>query len=150
MVEKKKTNDVLSIEKIITAPIEEEKFSLVDVDIRYTASDVFVTVYIYGEDLDIHNLEKINKKLYPLLEELSFLKDKLNLEVSSPGIFRKIKYFNEFFIFKNKDVRISLEKGITIEGKMKNYENNILEIIDKNSSTINIKVEEIKKCYLNG
>ncbi len=150
MVEKKKADNVLLIEKAIFHSIVDEGLSLIDIDIRYSGNDTFVTIYVYAEKLDLVNLGKLNKKLYPLLEELSFLKDRLNLEVSSPGIFRKIKYASEFLTFKDRNIRISLEKGLTLEGKIENYENNTLSIVDKDGNIIDIKNEDIKNCHLNG
>ena len=62
------------------------------------------------EGVSVDDCAQINRMLLPRLENM-FDSQNLTLEVSSPGLERKLASFEEFIVFKGKDVRVLVEEG---------------------------------------
>jgi ribosome maturation factor RimP len=150
MLEKDKSPKILEIEETIRPVIEQDGFILVEVQIL-EGKDFQISVFIYKEkDATIENLGKINRRIYPILETIPFLKNGFSLEVSSPGIFRKIKYSFEFNVFKGRELKLVMENGDIITGIIDCLENDELRIKNKDSKITSYKLNEINKASLNG
>ncbi len=72
----------------------------------------FLRIFIYSEEREVNldDCERVSRSLSGFLEEL--IPFKYNLEVSSPGLERKIKSTKEYLIFKNRDISIKLKESI--------------------------------------
>ncbi len=77
----------------------------------------FLRIYIYSpqREVNLEDCEKVSRSLSDFLEEL--IPFKYNLEVSSPGIERKIKSDKEYLIFKGKDINLKLKNPIDESGE---------------------------------
>jgi len=116
----------------------------------FKKDDVHVTVYLYNDTgMGIDELGKVNRKIKEILEASESFKDGCYLEISSPGIFRKINYIEEFDIFLDKDLKIVKNDDVIVIGKNKGIVNKDL-IIDENGNKLVIPLENIKKASLNG
>ncbi len=58
--------------------------------------------------ITLDDLERAQKVLKPRLE-LEYPKDTLSLEISSPGVYRKIKSNHEYSIFQGRSVKLLVE-----------------------------------------
>jgi ribosome maturation factor RimP len=147
---KEKTVDSLSFEirEKVESQLDSNTFALVDVEYKNKA----VTIYIYKKNgkIDLEELATLNRNIHPILENISRLKDGFSLEISSPGIYRKIKSRNEFNIFIDRNVKILTDEDKIVNGKIIGLldEENLKILIDKEIFTITIN--NIKKAALNG
>ncbi|MBQ2295134.1 MAG: hypothetical protein II258_07085 [Spirochaetales bacterium] len=153
MQDKIKTKEFLIIEQGIEGLLLKEGFHLVDIEIR-KGKEKSVSLFVFNQDsekMGIESIAKLNDVVSPVLENLDFLGENFLLEVSSPGIFRKIKFVKEFDLFKGKKMHISCSSNSYIgicngieDGKVS------LEIKNKDNTTKTetILIEDIKKATL--
>lgn len=149
MVNKKKSAEYLSIESKIQPILESKNFILIDIELR-KEEDLVVTVFVHNTtDTGVDSISKLNEPIYTALEELSFLKNGFMLEVSSPGIFRKIKNTEEFNIFNGRSIKVMDNSGDVFTGVISSFINNKL-CIKTEKDDIFLDIESIKKAALNG
>lgn len=77
----------------------------------------FLRIFIYSteREVNLEDCENVSRSLSDFLEEL--IPFKYYLEVSSPGVERKIKAAKEYLIFKGKDINIKLKEPIDESGE---------------------------------
>ncbi len=91
----------------------------------------FLRIFIYCPDHPVSHLdcENITRGLGDFLDEL--IPFKYYLEVSSPGLNRKLKSTREYVIFRGKDVVLKVKNPLeglnskTFRAKLVNYEENV-------------------------
>jgi len=132
MKEKIKSNEFLVIENAIKSIL-----------------DALIVLYVFNEKKDIDSMAKLNDKIYETLEKINFLKDGFSLEISSPGINRKIKFISEFEIFKELELKIMLNNDDMIVGKSEGIKDSKL-VITNDNETLLLDIDNIKKAALNG
>ncbi len=149
MKEKVKSDIVLLIENAIKNILEINNFLLVDIDYKGGNKKV-ITIYVYNSKKpDIDELGNISKLLFPIINNISYFKDNFLLEVSSPGLFREIKYKKELDIFKNRNLKILTNLDEVYTGISLGIINDVF-ILKNGNSEFKFKIEEIKKAELNG
>ncbi|HBD94865.1 MAG: hypothetical protein A2015_09205 [Spirochaetes bacterium GWF1_31_7] len=148
MKEKIKSNEFLVIENAIKSILIENNFVLIDMDITL-GKDALIVLYVFNEKKDIDSMAKLNDKIYETLEKINFLKDGFSLEISSPGINRKIKFISEFEIFKELELKIMLNNDDMIVGKSEGIKDSKL-VITNDNETLLLDIDNIKKAALNG
>jgi ribosome maturation factor RimP len=74
-------------------------------------------------------------------------KDRISLEVSSPSLIRKLKYFDEFSIFVGRNIKI-LKDSQWIYGKIKEATEDNVTIIEEKLGELVLDFEDIKKAQL--
>jgi|GEM_PF-4255445 len=148
MKDKNKSDIVISIEKKVLKMLDENT-ELIDIDIS-GGKEKKVTLYLYNKnETNLDKLEKISKLIYPELEKDKYFSNGFTLEISSPGIFRKIKYIEEFNIFKGREIKIILNNGTILQGICEGIVNNTLSVKIENK-IMKININDIKKSQLNG
>lgn len=72
----------------------------------------YLRIFIYSpeREVNLEDCENVSRSLADFLEEL--IPFKYNLEVSSPGMERKLKSDKEFLIFKGRDINLKLRESI--------------------------------------
>ena len=77
----------------------------------------FLRIFIYSmeREVNLEDCERVSRSLSDFLEEL--IPFKYNLEVSSPGLERKLKSTKEYLIFKGRDINIKLKESIDESGE---------------------------------
>jgi len=102
------------VDEIVQAAVREAVAPIVAgmglalVELRYNRShrQNHVSVVVYRpEGVGVEDCAALSRTLYPRLELVEGLED-LRLEVSSPGLDRAIKQFEEFSIFRGRGVRV--------------------------------------------
>ena len=88
-------------EKLLEPVMEENNFELVDVEYVKEAGNWYLRAYIDKEGgITINDCELVNRTLSDIMDKEDFIPDAYILEVSSPGLGRKLK--------KDKDFRRSI------------------------------------------
>ena len=77
----------------------------------------FLRIFIYSTEREVNldDCEKVSRSLNDFLDEL--IPFKYYLEVSSPGMERKIKSDKEYLIFKGKDINLKLKEPVDESGE---------------------------------
>ena len=77
----------------------------------------FLRIFIYSteREVNLEDCEKVSRSLNDFLDEL--IPFKYYLEVSSPGVERKIKSDKEYLIFKGKDINLKLKEPVDESGE---------------------------------
>ena len=95
------------------------RFNLVPIEIEFVKENHrwFLRIYLYSYDHDItlDDCEKVSRSLSDFLEEL--IPFKYYLEVSTPGIERKLKSDKEYLIFRGKDINLKLREAVDESGE---------------------------------
>ena len=105
------TKDMLSAD--IDAVVTGMGYSLVECSSRTRRDSLFVSVVIHQpEGVSLDDCTEVYRTIYPRLEVTADNRD-VHLEVSSPGVYRKLKSSHEFGIFEGATVRVLLEEGGT-------------------------------------
>ena len=95
------------------------RFGLVPVEVELVKENHkwFLRIFIYSmeREVGIDDCERVSRSLSDFLEEL--IPFKYYLEVSSPGIERKLKSDKEYLIFKGKDINIKLKEPVDESGE---------------------------------
>lgn len=103
------------------------------------------------ESLNIDQASALNESISEELDKLDLIEDEYMLEVSSPGIEKELKNDEDFINNINSYVHIDFinhfnitakTKVLDLEGYLKNYSNNVLEIEYNNRG-------QIKKLQIN-
>ena len=95
------------------------RFGLIPVEIELVKENHrwFLRIFIFSteREVGIDDCEKVSRSLSDFLEDL--IPFKYYLEVSSPGMERKIKSDKEYLIFKGKDINIKLKEPVDDSGE---------------------------------
>ncbi len=95
-------------EKLLEPAMEENNFELVDVEYVKEAGNWYLRAYIDKEGgITINDCELVNRTLSDIMDKEDFIPDAYILEVSSPGLGRKLK--------KDKDFRRSIGNDVDIK-----------------------------------
>lgn len=90
------------------------RFNVVPVEIDFSKENHrwFLRIFIYSKDrqITLDDCENMSRSLGDFLDEL--IPFKFNLEISSPGMERKLKSDREYLIFVGRDILIKLKNGI--------------------------------------
>jgi len=147
MTEKNKTKISIEIENVIKALINENGFDIVDIDVIGGKN---ITLLLYANNsFGTDELGKLSKSVYPILESLPSLKNGFTLELSSPGIYRNIKYIKEFNIFKGRIIKVITNALEELTGISCGYVENSLEL-EIDGKVKKILLNDIKTAKLNG
>lgn len=95
-------------EKLLEPVMEENNFELVDVEYVKEAGNWYLRAYIDKEGgITINDCELVNRTLSDIMDKEDFIPDAYILEVSSPGLGRKLK--------KDKDFKRSIGNDVDIK-----------------------------------
>lgn len=144
------------IETLISETIEKLGYELYDVIYEKEAKDFYLRIFIDTPNgISLDDCEKVNDAINPILDEANYIKDQYFLEVSSPGVERRLRKNKHFEASIGKEVDINLYSPITLkqdeinEKKKKIIQlkiiSGILKSFDENNITLEIESnEEIK------
>ncbi len=131
----------MKLNEIIKNIVEDNGCELYDIEISEEGGNKFFRVYITkpgGVNLD--DCEAINNLLSPIFDIEEPFKDKYFLEVSSPGIERKLTKKEHFQKSIGERVKLTTDEGEKIKGVLKSFDGENIEIGDKK-----VPFEKIKK-----
>lgn len=113
------------------------RFNLIPIEIEFVKENHrwFLRLYLHSYDhgVTLDDCENVARSLSDFLDEL--IPCKYYLEVSSPGLERKLKSDKEFLIFRGKNIILKLKSGVD-ENEEKVFKAQILDF----SETEGLKV----------
>lgn len=140
------------IEELIQKKVAKLGYELYDIEYVKEGKEYYLRIYIDKPDgIDLEDCEKVSNGINEMIDTADLIDKQYFLEVSSPGIERKLtrdKHLKDN-IGKNVEVKLfkSLQNTKRLEGVLKKYdtnnlkieiENNEIEIDRKNISTIRL------------
>ena len=142
------------VELLVKDPIEKLGYSLYDVEYVKEGPEYYLRIYIDKESgIDLNDCEKVSNEINEILDKADYIKEQYYLEVSSPGIERKLRKDKHLEQNISKNVEIKLFKkdnnGIKeYTGKLKavNLEEIIIET-DKEIAIERKNIAQIKTIY---
>ena len=142
------------VEQLVKDPIEKLGYSLYDVEYVKEGPEYYLRIYIDKESgIDLNDCEKVSNEINEILDKADYIKEQYYLEVSSPGIERKLR--------KDKHIEQNISKNVEIKlfkkdnngkkeytGKLKafNQEEIIIET-DKEIAIERKNIAQIKTIY---
>ena len=127
-----------------------ESRGLVLLEMEYFPSKInsLIRLYLFRKEKQVSLLdcEQVSREVELILDEENFMPGSYTLEVSSPGLFRKIKHQQEYALFLNQRIRVLYrdEMNNTLEATGVIYrtgENSLtLDLGEKGLLTIDFRV----------
>ena len=142
---------LLEIEKTIASYLDEMNLELADLEYVPEGGYNYLRIYIERVDgvTSIEDCVSFSEKIDPLIED--FIKDKFFLEVSTPGIERRLRKEKDFLRFKGKKIRLALKSKVNdkkvLTGDLVDFISNEI-VVDVDGTLINIPLEKVKKANL--
>ena len=145
-------NLIEKIKEIIQPGVENLGYELIDVESHQGKKSLKIIVYIdHLNGIKIDDCVLITNTISPIIDDNSNLKDKYSLEVSSPGLNRKLILNEHYDKFIGNIIKVKLKTKID---NRKIYKGTLLGRIDdsisivENNNKINIKMDTIEICRL--
>ena len=146
-------NDLIGkIQGMIQSSIESMDYELIDVECHHGIKSLKLIVYIdHVSGITIDDCIKITNAIAPVIDVDSDLKDQYTLEVSSPGLNRKLILKQHYDKFIGKVIKVKLKNKID---NRKIYKGKLIERIDnsinmlEDNQKINIQMDSIEICRL--
>ena len=142
---------LLEIEKTIASYLDEMNLELADLEYVPEGGYNYLRIYIERVDgvTSIEDCVSFSEKIDPLIED--FIKDKFFLEVSTPGIERRLRKEKDFLRFKGKKIRLALKSKVNdkkvLTGDLVDFISNEV-VVDVEGTLINIPLEKVKEANL--
>ena len=142
------------VEKLLIPIIEKIGYELYDVEYAKEGKNNFLRIFIDNpKGIDLNDCEKVNDAITDILDEENYIKDQYFLEVSSPGVERRLRKDKHLEQNISKNVEIKLFKKDNngkkeYTGKLKAF--NQEEIIIETDKEITIErknIAQIKTIY---
>ena len=129
----KKADIEKKTEELVMPIIEQFGYELWDVEYVKEGSDYYLRIYADKEGgFTVDDCEAVSRAIDPLLDEEDFISDAYILEVSSPGLTRKLVKDRDFDRSIGRLIRINLYKAVDGEksyvGNLKEYDNENLTV----------------------
>ena len=142
---------VEKVKELLIPILEEKELKLVDIEYIKEGKPV-LRIYIYNpEGTTIENCEFVSRRIGAILDVEDLIPYSYTLEVSSPGLDRKLKNKEEYEIFKGRDIKIFTSEPVNektfFRGKLLGLEDNDVKIEEDNKET-KIPLEKINKAQL--
>ena len=140
------------IRKTIQLDVESIGYELLDLELSYGSRSTKITIYIDHENgIDIENCVAVSKLISLTLDRDIFPVEAYSLEVSSPGLNRKLILKEHYDKYIGKIIKLKLKNKMN---NRKNYKGELIERIDntitiaQDNHKINIKLDAIDICRL--
>ena len=140
------------IREMIQPGVEHLGYELIDVECHQGKKSLKITVYIdHLNGIKFEDCVLITNTISSIIDNDTNLKDKYSLEVSSPGLDRKLilkEHFDKFigYVIKVK-LKTKIDNRKIYKGKLLGRNDDIINIVDNNQK-INIKMDTIEICRL--
>src|SRR4029453_8921103 len=143
------------LEPLIRSTFDEGRcgeYYLVDLEISPAKH---ITVYVDGDEgVSLDSCTQISRILESILDKEPTLGGIYELEVSSPGVLRPLKFARQYLKHVGRNLRIEMKNGDIIEGQLTNTGSETIAVdlkpIDKKSKpeSKEIPFEDIKEAYV--
>jgi ribosome maturation factor RimP len=134
--------------------VREEGLKLVEVEWLGTARNRVLRLFIdrLPDGVNLDDCERVSKRLSLLLDIEDLVPERYHLEVSSPGLDRRLLSAEDFQRFQGRlakiRTRIPLGNGRSFQGRLVNFENGIITLALSRTHHIEIPFDQVEKANL--
>ncbi len=141
------------IASIAKAVVGEGPYEIVHVEIAGTKRDMVVRVFIDKDGgVTLDDCSNVSRALEEILDREDLIPVRYVLEVSSPGIERKLYSVADFVRFKGELAKIKTKGEIkgqkNFVGPIEAVEGSLITIVDRNSGPVSVEFDQIDKANL--
>ncbi len=139
-------------EENISTYVKELDLELADVEYVSEGGYNYLRVYVEKKDGDtsLDDCVALSRKIDTLADEI--IKEKFFLEVSTPGLDRKLKKEKDFIRFVGEKVKIytrsQVEGRKAFEGLIEKYEDGVIFLLEETGKTVKIPLSKLRKSNL--
>ena len=141
------------LEEIMEEHLRELGLELADVEYVPEGGYNYLRIYVEKPDgnTSLDDCVELSTRIDGIADEL--IKEKFYLEVSTPGLERKLKKPADFIRFSGKKVKIYTKSQVegkkTFEGRLEKFENETIFLLDNNTEKVyEIPLSKLKKSNL--
>ena len=121
---------------LFTVPIKSEGYELLDVEYNKHGSNQTVQLIIDSiNGIGIDDCVAVNRIAQEVLDNENPISDSYTIEVSSPGLFRKLKTAEHYKTFTGERIRVRLQQ------KIQGVKNAVGKLEDSSEHEIRLKLE---------
>lgn len=144
---------MVAVEKLAAETLEHSGYELVDVEWKTSDGRPLIVIYIDSEaGVSLEDCQKVSKLLGAALDREDPLPSQYYLEISSPGIERRLKKADDFKRFLGRDIKIKTLQKIdgsrNFRGVLKKFDDNIITILLENGEAKEINMIDIARANL--
>ncbi len=115
-----------SVKTLAQKSADELGYELYDVEYKKEGSEWYLRIFIdKPEGMGVDDCEKFSRHISPVLDEEDPVSENYILEISSPGMFRKLKTPQHFERYMGENVEVKLYKSLNgrkkFEGTLTGY-----------------------------
>jgi len=141
------------IANMLTPVVEAQGVTLYDLEFIKEGSDRILRLYIDKEPgIDIEDCEKVSRACEVVLDEEDPIEQSYYLEVSSPGVERKLSKPAHYERYTGHKIALRLYGPLdgqrNFKGQLTRYENDTLILTEENGTIRNIPLSQIGNCKL--
>lgn len=139
-------------EENISTYVKELDLELADVEYVSEGGYNYLRVYVEKKDGDtsLDDCVALSRRIDTLADEI--IKEKFFLEVSTPGLDRKLKKEKDFIRFVGEKVKIytrsQVEGRKAFEGLIEKYEDGVIFLLEETGKTVKIPLSKLRKSNL--
>ncbi|MCL2527446.1 MAG: ribosome maturation factor RimP [Defluviitaleaceae bacterium] len=144
---------IASITNLLTPVVEAQGVSLYDLEFIKEGSDRILRLYIDKDTgVDLEDCERVSRAAEAVLDEKDPIDTAYYLEVSSPGVERKLSKPEHFARYTGNKIAIRLYGPIDgrkkFTGILANYEDNTLTLTEEDGNNHTFQQAQISACKL--
>lgn len=143
-----------SIRALAERVVREEGLELVEMEWTGTGQGAVLRVFIdrYPENVRLEDCERVSKRLGLLMDIEDLIPSHYHLEVSSPGLDRKLSCAQDFQRFLGRLAKIRtrtpIEHGRTFQGRLVNFEKEVITLALSRTHHVEIPLDQVEKANL--
>ncbi len=135
----------MTLEETLASMIATTGASLYDIEIRKEGDNVIYCVMVQAQDgVSLDLCESISRLISPILDVTPPMSCKYFLEVSSPGIERKLKSLTHVQKSLGENAKFTLKSGDKVEGKILNIEGDTI-MIEHDATTTSLSWDDVSR-----
>lgn len=150
------------VEELLTQTINQLGYEIYDILYEKEAKDHYLRIFIdKNEGISLEDCETVNNAITDILDEADYIHEPYFLEVSSPGVERRLRKDKHYTAYKGKEIVLNLFEPIILENKeeahkkknttkqlegiLKEFNNNTLILIVENKEIL-VERKNIANC----
>ncbi|MDD5543746.1 MAG: ribosome maturation factor RimP [Acidobacteriia bacterium] len=142
------------VQALVDRVVTEEGLRLLEVQWTGASRNQVLRIYIdrIPEGVTLEDCERISKRLSVLLDVEDLIPSSYHLEVSSPGLDRKLLCAEDYQRFLGRmakiQTRIPIEKGCHYQGRLVKFSDGVITLALSRTHHIEIPVDQVEKANL--
>ncbi len=146
---------LLDLEEMFLPIVNDLNYELYYVEYVKENNEYYLRLYIDKENgrISLSDCEAVSRRISELLDEKDPIKDPYYLEVSSPGLNRKLYKDEHFNKFLDNEIKVIFTKAIdgnkSIKGILKEVKEDVI-VLEIEGNEINVPKDKIKSANLEG